>query len=131
MKSLKILLIASFLLIEGLGQHATLNFALLFLFLYQFINDMIAFAFPNIFWEGFIVIPIICTIFIFIRYDKYKNRYIQLLCIIALFITLIALTGIMNPENYNRISYGFIIPFVCFVISSIVIIFKNFKTPKV
>lgn len=133
MKILKIISVISFLLIEGIQLHGTLNFAIIILYLYQFIHDIITFTHSHdIFWEGSLGIPIIGTLITLFFCKIYKDRYLLLLCLIALLFAIIILTGVAYPENYERIlSTGFVPAISIFIISSVWLIILNFKKPAI
>ena len=129
MKFLKIACIISFLLIEGMQTHASMNFGMIVLYAYQFLHDIINFQKDtDFFWQGGIIsILIIITLIILYKSRKYIDRYIVALCIIALFFSLIYLDGVIS---FSNIKIGFLIPFVIFSITSTILIILNFKKPK-
>jgi hypothetical protein len=99
MKVYKIISIISFLLIMGLHENGVPNFALLAIYLYQFVYDI----FNNssiIFWEGLITIPILATLVVFFKIKDFK---ILVFCFLGLIISLIYTTGLIN--NYTRINF--------------------------
>ncbi|SEF95924.1 hypothetical protein SAMN05421847_1135 [Halpernia humi] len=132
-KILKIVLVTSFLFSEGLGEHGNLNFAILLLYLYQFIHDIITFAnYHKIFWEGgSLSIPTIATLIIISKCKFYKDRYLLLFCFIALLIAIIFMTGILNFDSYNKLTNGFLFPASIFIISSVWLVILNFRKPTI
>lgn len=133
MKILKIISVISFLFIEGIQLHGSLNFAILLLYLYQFIHDILKFSQSHdIFWEGSLAIPIIGTLITLFFCKTYKDRYLLLFCFFVLLFAILILTGITYPENHERIlSVGFIPALSIFIISSFWLIILNFKKPAI
>ncbi|REC64449.1 hypothetical protein DRF65_02440 [Chryseobacterium pennae] len=131
MKGLKIISVISFLLIGGIQLHATVNLIMLLLYIYTLIQNI--FSPPPVLdssWESLLIIPIIGTIIIFLSCKRYTDRFLLLTCSAGLLLTLILLSGITDPDNYTRITFGFIIPFLGFIISSLLLIVKIFKTKE-
>ena len=126
MRILKIICIISFLLIEGIQQHASMNFGMIILYLYQFFHDIVNLRnVQNIFWSGGLIsIVIIITLITLYTTKRYTDRFIVIFCIIFLFFCIIYIDGIHTLQN---LKIGFIFPFVVFVISSISLIILNFK----
>jgi hypothetical protein len=123
-KILKIIAIISFLMIMGLHENGVPNFALLAIYLYQFVHDI----FNNssiIFWEGLITIPILATLVVFFKSKNYK---ILVFCFLGLIISLIYTTGLIT--NYARINFWFILLFATFIIASIAVILLAQKENK-
>mgnify|MGYP003612183535 CR=1 FL=1 len=129
MKVLKIITLMSFLFIEGVQLHGTLNIVTLFIYLYQFISDIITFSHPSkIFWSGGLFGALVILTFVVVFSCKnYIDKYLLLFCFFALLITILVFSGVLYPENWHRISYGFLISFIIFMASSIILILKNFK----
>lgn len=130
MKTLKIISVVSFLLIEGIQLHGTMNFALLFLYLVDFIQS---FTYNNlgISWEtGTFAIFTIGTVIIYLLCREAKDRFLLLFCFIALLVSVLFLTGAFDQNNYVRISFGFVIPLLIFIISSLIVIIKYFSQPE-
>lgn len=127
----KVIVIISFLLICSIDQK---GFPILItLIIYSFVAFQELFYYGNIddiFWEGILFpILIIGTLITFYKCAQYKDRYIELVCIIALFLSIIILTGILN--SYKRIlPMSFIIPASIFIISSLILIVKNFRKSR-
>ncbi|PQA91338.1 hypothetical protein SAMN05421796_10173 [Chryseobacterium piscicola] len=114
MKALKIISVISFLLIGGIQLHGTVNFALLFLYLVDFIQS---FTYNNlgIYWEiSILAIFTIGTLIIYLLCRKGKDRFLLLFCFVALLLSVLFLTGAFDQNNYDRISFGFIIPLLIF-----------------
>lgn len=131
MKRLKIISVISFLLIGGIQLHATVNLMMLLLYIYTLIQNIL--SPPSILdssWECLLIIPIIGTLIIFLSCNKYKDRILLLICSLGLLLTIFLLTGITDPDNYTRVSFGFMIPFLGFVISSLLLIINIFKTKE-
>ncbi|SIT21399.1 hypothetical protein SAMN05421786_109104 [Chryseobacterium ureilyticum] len=133
-KILKVIVIISFLLICSIDQK---GFPILItLIIYSFVAFQELFYYGNIddiFWEGIIFpILIIGTLITFYKCAQYKDRYIELVCIIALFLSIIILTGILNSYNYYKriLPMSFIIPASIFIISSLILIVKNFRKSR-
>lgn len=130
-KTLKIIAIISFLLICSIDQKGFPISTILII--YSFVSFQELFNSGNqndILWEGIMLpILIIGTLITFYKCRENKDKYIQLLCFIALLLSIINLTGICNPNNYFKPSLpiSFILPMVIFVISSLILIMKNFK----
>lgn len=129
MKILTKISIISFLLINGLQENGAINFGIILMCFFAFLNDITHLPSFGIFWEGFIAIPIIGTLITFLLCKRYIDRYLLLFCFIALLATIPLLTGALDPHNYKRMSLGFIIPTSIFIISSIVLIVLNFRKP--
>ncbi|GAA4157382.1 hypothetical protein GCM10022217_17200 [Chryseobacterium ginsenosidimutans] len=129
MKTLKIISVISFLLIEGIQLHGTLNIGILFIYIFQLIQDVLSFSnIHTIFWEGILAILIVGTLITFLVCRKYSDKYILLFCFIALLFSTMYISGVFN---YDKITIGFIIPLSLFVISSIWLIILNFKKPVI
>lgn len=80
---------------------------------------------------GFIFsITILGTITVFFLCKKYKEKYLLILCFITLLLAIIFITGSYNIENFKRLSLWTIIPFLIFIISSMILIVKNFTKQK-
>lgn len=126
MKTLKIICIISFLLIEGMQQHASINFGMVTLYLYQFFHDIINFHnVQNIFWSGGLIsILVIITLITLYTTKNYSDRFIVIVCIIFLFFCIMYIDGIHSLQN---LKIGFIFPLVIFIISSFLLIILNFK----
>lgn len=130
MKTLKIISVISFLLISGIQLRGTLNIGMIFLYFYTFFNCILNNAFfIESSWESVLFIPILGTVFILFSLRPFKDKYLLLLCYIALTLFSLLATGALDCENYSRISYGFIIPSTIFIISSIILIVLNFRKP--
>lgn len=130
MKIIKFLCIISFLLTSNIGDNAQPVIIILFLYFYQFINDLLHFtATPSIFWEGLIVIPVIGTLSILVFFKQHKNKSLLYLSILALLISLIELTGLIHFP-YSAIKLSFTIPFIIFIISALLLIIKYNKKRK-
>lgn len=115
-KILKLTAIISFLMIPGLDENETPNFAFMMLCLVQFFHDIFNFS-AVIFWEGFIVIPILAALAIFAINRSYK---ILLFCFLVLLIPLTYASGLIT--NYSRINFLFLFTFLIFILSSIRVI---------
>ncbi|QBO57778.1 hypothetical protein NBC122_00946 [Chryseobacterium salivictor] len=126
MKFLKIICIISFLLIEGMQMHTSINFGIIVVYLYQFLHDIISFQnFNNIFWQGGLLsVFTLGNLILLYRSRSYLDRYTVVFCIISLFFCSIYLDGIDRFSNFN---IGFVIPFAIFLLSSILLIILNFK----
>lgn len=131
LKIIKIISVISFLMICSLGKDDLPIFVYILFSLYQFINDIVSLSFSqhDIFWEGIIAIPIIGTLYIFLSYRYYKDRYLMALCFIALLSIVISL---MIPSTYysdimSKLRLSFIIPFIIFVVSSIYTVIHIFR----
>ncbi|MDX6183585.1 hypothetical protein SGQ44_14710 [Flavobacterium sp. Fl-77] len=121
-KILKIIAIISFLIIPGLDENGTPNLAFMMLCLYQFFYD-ICNASTVIFWEGFIIIPIIAALIVFFISKSYK---ILFFCFLVLLIPLTYASGLIT--NYSRINFWFLFTFLLFILSSIGVIILAQKT---
>ena len=120
---LKVISIVSYLGIPSLNENGFPFFAVLLIFLFQFLNDV--FTNPiDIFWEGLITIPIIAAIIVFLRNKRYK---ILLCSFTFLFIALLYITDVTSNSNHHRIDFWFIAISILFIISSlaVVILTKN------
>lgn len=117
----KISAVISFLITTGLHENTVPNFALLAIYLYQFINDILKKS-SAIFWEGLIVLPLFALLIIFFISRNYKivaTSFIALLC------SLIYITGFV--PNYQRIDFWFSALTLIFIISSLYAIIKTKK----
>ncbi|PRB00678.1 hypothetical protein CQ046_17780 [Chryseobacterium sp. MYb7] len=126
-KILKIIAVIAFLFTQGIHQHDTLNIGIIFMSLYQFISDILNPEY-GILWEGLGMVFLIGTFIVFLSSNRYKERYLSAFCFISLFIALILLTGVYDPNNYKRINSWFIIPSLLFIASSIlslILVFRN------
>ncbi|PKF72257.1 hypothetical protein [Chryseobacterium sp. PMSZPI] len=126
-KILKIIAVIAFLLTQGISQHDTLNIGIIFMSLYQFISDILNPEY-GILWEGLGMVFLIGTFIVFLSCKGYKERYLLIFCFISLFIALIFLTGVYDPNNYKRINSWFILPSLLFIVSSIlslILVFRN------
>jgi hypothetical protein len=117
----KIISIISFLMIPGLHENGVPNLALLAIYLYQFLNDLLGKSY-RIFWEGIIVIPILVALIVFLLNKNFK---ILLICFVILLASLIYTTGILN--NFFRIDFWFVFIFLVFLTSSIFVLLKTQK----
>lgn len=113
--------VISFLLTMGLQENAVPNFALLVIYLYQFINDIVKNS-STIFWEGLIAIPLFAHLIIFLNSGNYK---IVAASFLALFCSLIYVTGLI--PNYQRIDFRFSALVLIFIISSLYTVIKTKK----
>ena len=129
MKTLKIISIISFLLLDGIQEHGTINFALILMYLFSFLHDIIHLPKIGIFWEGAISIPIIALL-ITLYASKNHQKTIILTCFILLYTTIPITTGLLNNVNYKRITFLGIIPLFIFIITSLFLIFLSFKNEK-
>jgi hypothetical protein len=126
-KILKIIAVIAFLFTQGIHQHDTLNIGIIFMSLYQFISDILNPEY-GILWEGLGMVFLIGTFIVFLSCKGYKERYLLTFCFISLFIALIFLTGVYDPNNYKRINSWFILPSLLFIVSSIlslILVFRN------
>jgi|GEM_PF-780953 len=126
MQVFKHLFILSFLLICSINQDDLPIFVYLLLSFIEFFNS---FTYHNIgiSWElGLMPVLVIGTLIIFCSYNKFRNVYLMILCLISLLIFIISETGILNVTSYSRISFQFVIPLSVFIISSIILIVKIF-----
>lgn len=132
LKVVKIISVISFLMICSLDKDDLPVFIYMLLALYQFITDIISLSFSQheILWEGITVIPIIGTLYIFLKCKKFTDRYIILFCFIALLSILISfiIPGVYYENSTPKLRLSFIIPFTGFIIASIfsiVLVFRN------
>jgi hypothetical protein len=70
-KILKIIAIISFLMLPGLHENGVPHFGFLLFCLLQFITDLFSNS-TSIFWQGFLVVPILVTLAIFFISKNYK-----------------------------------------------------------
>jgi hypothetical protein len=131
---IKIISVLSFLMICSIDRDDLPLFIYIIFGLYQFINDIVSLSFSqhNILWEGIAMIPLIGTLYVFLSSGKYKDRYLMLLCFIALLSILFSLIvpNIFYKDNISKLRLSFIIPFIIFVMGSIytlLLVFKNNK----
>lgn len=124
-------MIFSFFLICSITQDGLPVFVYLLLMVIEFFNSF-AYVNTGINWEaGLAPVLVMVALVIFCSYDKFKNKYLMIICFFALLIFLISETGILKTENYMRINYLFIIPFLIYILSSFLLIFYNFKNKVV
>ena len=123
-KILKILAIIAFLILPGLHENGVPHFGFLLFCLLQFITDLFSNS-TSIFWQGFLVVPILGTIAIFFISKNYK---ILLFCFLGLLISSMFTTGLI--ANYKRIDFLFLFTFATFIIASIVVILLAQKENK-
>lgn len=128
MKTLKIVSFISFLLISGLQE---VGLPIFISIVYIIVNLIINSNNSNLdFWLGGLLgISIIGTLIIYLICRKGKDRLLSLFCFIALLLAALFLTGATDPTNYKRISLGFFIPLLIFIISSVWITILNFMKP--
>lgn len=126
MKTLKTVSFISFLLISGLQE---VGLPIFISIVYIIVNLVINSNNSDIdFWIGSLLgISIIGTLIIYLFCKKGKDRFLSLFCFIALLLAVLFLTGATDFTNYKRISLGFVIPLLIFIISSVWIIILNFK----
>lgn len=127
MKTLKVISITSFLLICTIHENSVPIFLYILMAFVDFFNS---FMYNNlgINWEACAILFLVLgTLIIFSSYKKFKNGYLMILCFISLLMILISETGILDSNNYIRISYEFIVPLMIFIVSSIILIFKVFS----
>ena len=130
MKTLKLVSVISFLVINGLGPHGIPNFAGIPLYLYTFLVEVFA---PyskdqEVSWllglTGFFSYS---SILIIVLSKKYKGRYFLIFAFISLLATEVFFSSIFN---YHEITFWFAGPLVVFILSSVWLITKNFKKPN-
>lgn len=129
-KILKIISIISFLLICGIDQKGFPVFIALLIYLFVFTQELFYSGNSNdIPWEALIIpLLIIGNLIVFWIYKIYRDKYFIVLCFIALLLSTFVFTGITNPYNYHQdLPLSFILPMSIFIISSIILIVKNFK----
>ncbi|MDX6183901.1 hypothetical protein SGQ44_16445 [Flavobacterium sp. Fl-77] len=115
-KILKIIAIISFLMLPGLHENGVPHFGFLLFCLLQFITDLFSNS-TSIFWQGFLVVPILVTLAIFFISKNYK---ILFFCFLILLISSMFTTGLI--ANYERINFLFLFVFLIFILSSIGVI---------
>ncbi len=115
-KILKIVAIISFLWLPGLDENGFPHFAFLLFCLRQFITSLSGNS-DSIFWQGFLVLPILATLIVFLIS---KVNKILSFCFLVLLISSMFTTGLI--ANYKRIDYIFLSVFSIFVICSIGVI---------
>lgn len=123
MKNLKIISIISFLLIGGVHEKAVIN---LLVFPYSLV-DFFGCIFNNNLnintILGFIMaLALLGTLIIFY---KSQDRNLLILCFIALTAFSIYLSGILD----HKPTIYFVVTFAVFIISSLILIVRNFKLP--
>ena len=121
-KILKIVAVISFLILPGLHENGVPHFGFLLFCLLQFITDLFSNS-SSIFWQGFLVVPILTTIVIFFISKNYK---ILAFCFLGLLISSMFTTGLIY--NYKRIDFLFLFMYLIFIISSIGVIILVQKT---
>ena len=123
-KILKTVAIISFLILPGLSENGVPHIAFLLFCLRQFISDL----FDNldyIFWQGFLVVPILATLIVFLIS---KVNKILSFCFLVLLISSMFTTGLI--ANYKRIDYLYLFIYLTFIISSICVIVLIKKKPN-
>lgn len=128
---LKLVWVISFLWIMMPGENELPLFLGLFLFLYQFIYDVVTLPHSHeIFWEGLLTIFIIGTLIAGFKSKLYKDRYQFILCQISLLCTLglFFFVGFANAELTPGI-FNFA-PIVIFFTTSFYLILKHFSPDK-
>lgn len=128
MKTLKIISFVSVLLICGLQE---VGLPIFFSIFYIIVNFFVNINYIDIdFWIGGILgFSLLGTLIIYLLCRNGKDRFLLLFCVIALLPAILYLTGSVEPANYKRISFWFIVPFTIFIISSIWLIILNFMKP--
>jgi hypothetical protein len=127
MRFLKIIVLVSFLLINGLGPHGIPNFAGILICLNQFIIDIFnSFSHEyEISWIlGLVGISSITSILMILLSKKYRDRYLLMIALAVLLSCEIFLSDILH---YQAITSWFIFPLIVFILSSVVLITKNFQ----
>ncbi|QLC66137.1 hypothetical protein LPB248_07545 [Flavobacterium sp. LPB0248] len=123
-KILKTGAIISFLWLPGLDENGFPHFAFLLFCLRQFITSLSGNS-DSIFWEGFLVLPILATLIVFLISKSYK---ILSFCFLILLISSMFTTGLI--ANYKRIDYLYLFIYLTFIISSICVIVLMKKKPN-
>ncbi len=126
MKTLKIISVVSFLLIFGTQE---VELPIFISILYIIVNLLVNTNNLELdFWIfGLLGISLIATLIIYLLCKKGKDRFLLLFCFIALLVSALFLTGAFDQNNYERISFGFVIPLLIFIISSLIVIIKDFR----
>lgn len=101
-------------MLPGLSEVGIPYFAFLLYCLRQFITSLSGNS-DSIFWQGFLVLPILATLIVFLISKSYR---ILFFCFLVLFITQIPSLII----NYKGIDFLFLFLFLTFIISSICVI---------
>lgn len=122
-KILKIVAIISFLWLPGLNENGFPHFAFLLFCLRQFITSLSGNS-DSIFWQGFLVLPILATLIVFLISQVNK---ILSFCFLVLLISSMFTTGLI--ANYKRIDYLYVFIYLTFIISSICVIVLIKKKP--
>lgn len=123
-KILKIVAITSFLWLPGLDENGFPHFAFLLFCLRQFITSLSGNS-DSIFWQGFLVLPILAALIVFLIS---KVNKILSFCFLALLISSMFTTGLI--ANYKRIDYLYLFIYLTFIISSICVIVLIKKKPN-
>jgi len=127
MKALKRIAAISFLLTCSIHDVGEPIFIFLFMYLIEFFNS---FGYQNagIEWGlGILSVVVLGTLYLFRISNKFSDRFFTLFYIISLFAYLLTSTGILDQSNYRNISIWFVVPFLVFIVSSIMVIKKSFK----
>lgn len=127
MRLLKIIVIISFLLINGLGEHGIPNFAGIPLCIYQFTIDIFnSFSHKyEISWLlGLVGISSATSILIVFLSKKYKGRYLLVIALTILLCSEVFFSSILH--NQEIISW-FIFPLLVFIVSSTILVVKSFE----
>jgi hypothetical protein len=127
---LKVILLISFLLITPLNEHGVPLFAVLLMWFYQ-VSDLFTIPLGKVSWDVLTVIPIVGALIVAMSCKLYKQKYLLLFCMFTLFIFLVYALGSSFDIEYFHLGYlWFIVPLTIFVISSILLLYFNFKKPK-
>lgn len=130
MTILKAVCILSFLLICSVNGDGLPIFIYLLISFIEFFNS---FTYHNlgITWEaGLIPILVMGTLMLFCSHNKFRNIYFMFFCFTSLLAFIVSEMGILNIYNLKKISLQFILPFLIFLSSSVIIIFKTFNQNK-
>lgn len=127
MKILKIVAIISFLLICSTDQKGFPVFIMLMIYLVDFFQS---FTYNNlgISWSSFtFTVLTIGTLIIFFKCKKFQDRYLQLFSFLVLLISIVVFFGILNVKNLSLWNLYFLLPFLVFIMSSIILILIDFE----
>ncbi|WP_454059356.1 hypothetical protein [Elizabethkingia ursingii] len=123
MKNLKIISIISFLLIGGVHEKAVINILAFPYLLFEFFGELFGGRLGiDMLSALLIVITLAGTLIIFY---KSQNKSLLTLCFITLTLFSIYFSGILD----HKPTIYFVVTFAIFIISSLILLVRNFKIP--
>ena len=128
---LQLIWFISFLLIFTPGEIQLPLIVFLFIFLYQFIYDIVTLPHSHeIFWEGLLTLFIISTLVAGVKAKLYKERYFFIFCVIALLSVVGLFYYIELPIIRKGTDIFNFVPLLILFTTSLLLILKHFRLLK-